>query len=280
MEKIVNTHDQEGKEFKLVVKKPNNKVLQDATVAYNAKIAELLRANNSLMLRAELEKHLTERGIWTVESAKRFTDIAMELRDLEVKLRKGGIKISEGREYAIKMSELRQEQVSIYTERKQYDSITIEAVAEEHKLAFILSKCTFREDGKTLYFTNLDECIKKNSEIASLEASRLLFGMVFGEDDNLEQMYETKWLQKYNLMDKKKRLTNKNGELVTKENKLINESGALIDEDGKQVDVLGNRIDPQGNLLIEEMPFIDDSTGEPIVFENKTKRKKKRKKNE
>ena len=278
MEKIVNTQDEEGNELNLVVRKPNNKVLQEATVAYNAKIASLLRSNDSLMLRAELEKHLTERGIWTAESAKRFTDIAMELRDLEVKLRKGGMKISEGRECAIKMAELRTEQVEIFTERKKYDAVTIEAVAEEHKIIFILSKCTFREDGKTLHFSTLDECIRKNSDLASIEASKLLFSMIYADSNNLDQMYETKWLQKYDLMDDKKRLVNRSGELVTKENKLINEAGTLIDDAGKQIDLLGHRIDPKGNLLIDdEKPFIDDLTGEPIELKVKRKKRKSKK---
>lgn len=279
MEKIVNTCDQEGKELNLVIRKPNNKVLQDATVAYNSKIAELLRDDDNLMLRVELDKHLEKRGLWTKESSQRFSDIAMELRDLEVKLRQGGIKLSEGRGYALKMSELRQEQVTIYRERKQFDSLTIESVAEEHKLSFILSKCVFREDGKTLYFTTLDECINKNAEIASMEASEVLFSMLFASnEDALDKMYEVQWLQKYDLMDDKKRLVNKDGKLVNNENKLINEAGGLIDKEGKQVDLLGNRITLQGDLLIEdEKPFIDD-TGEPIKLKTQTKKRRKTKK--
>lgn len=101
--------------------------------------------------------------------------------------------------------------------------------------------------------------------------------MIYADNDNLDQMYETKWLQKYDLMDDKKRLVNKGGELVTKENKLINEAGTLIDDAGKQIDLLGHRIDLKGNLLIDdEKPFIDDLTGEPV--ELKTKRKKRKSK--
>ncbi len=280
MEKTVDTCDQEGNKLNLVVKKPSNKVLQEATVAYNAKIADLLRSDNGLMLRAELNKHLLSRGVWSEESSKRFTDIAVELRNLEVKLRQGGMKVLEGREHAIRMFELREEQIKIYQERKQYDSLTIESLAEEHKLSFILSKCTFREDGKTFYFSTLDECINKNAEVASIQAATILFNMIYQTgEDVMDKMYEINWLQKYDLMDDKKRLVNKEGQLVSKENELVNDVGLLIDGDGKRIDMLGHKIDEEGNLLIgEEQPFVDDETGEPVKVKVKTKRKKRKSK--
>ncbi len=280
MEKTVDTCDQEGNKLNLVVKKPSNKVLQEATVAYNAKIADLLRSDNGLMLRAELSKHLESRGVWSEESSKRFTDIAVELRNLEVKLRQGGIKVSEGRKYAVTMFELREEQVKIYQERKQYDSLTIESLAEEHKLSFILSRCTFREDGKTLYFTTLDECINKNAEVASIQAASILFNMIYQTgEDVMDKMFEIQWLQKYELMDDKKRLINKEGQLVSKENELVNDVGLLINEDGERIDVLGHKINEKGDLLIkEEQPFVDDLTGQPVKLKTKTKKRRKAKK--
>jgi len=280
-EVLVETKDDEGNDIKLIVKRPGHRIMQEALVAYNGHMAKLIREGNvvqePLMLRAELDQHMRSRGIWSSEEDRRFTDITIEIRALELLLQRGGIKLSQGREIALRMRGLREEILVLFNKRNQLDSITIEAVAEIRKFAFIMTKCVLRED-RTLYFANIEDCIDRGESQAAIDTSIILSNMLYKTDGPSVALFENEWLKDYNYLNKEGQLTDRKGRLVDSEGKLINQDGRFIDENGRFVDIKGNPVNQDGDFVVDSDPFIDDDTGKPINLKTKTKPKKRKRK--
>ncbi len=280
-EVLAETKDDEGNDIKLIVKRPGHRVMQEALVAYNGHMAKLIREGNvvqePLMLRAELDQHMRSRGIWSSEEDQRFADISIEIRALELLLQRGGIKLSQGREIALRMRGLREEILVLFNKRNQLDSITIEAVAEIHKFAFLMTKCVLRED-RTVYFTNIEDCLDRGESQVAIETSIVLSHMIYQTDVPSAALFENEWLKDYDYLNKDGKLTDRNGKLVDDKGKLIDENGRFINEDGKFVDIKGNLVNQDGDFIVESNPFIDDLTGKPIKLKTNVKPKKRKKK--
>ncbi len=280
-EVLVETKDDEGNDIKLIVKRPGHRIMQEALVAYNGHMAKLIREGNvvqePLMLRAELDEHMRSRGIWSSEEDKRFADITIEIRALELLLQRGGIKLSQGREIALRMRGLREEILVLFNKRNQLDSITIEAVAEICKFAFLMTKCVLTEN-KTVYFANVEDCLDRGESQAAIESSIVLSSMVYNTDTPSAALYENEWLKDYDYLNKDGKLTDRKGRLVDSEGKLIDKDGRFIDENGKFVDIKGNPVNQEGDFIVDSNPFIDDDTGKPIKLKTKAKSKKRKRK--
>ena len=282
-EKIVRTKDAEGKELVLKVINPNNRIQQEATMAYNLKFAQLIRegerTGNKLLLRCDIEKYLLEFGVWTVENLSRFNELALEIRTLELMLKKGGLKLSEGRQLAIKVQTLRQEQLALYQKRQQLDSMTVEAQCDSYKFGFLMSKCVFFDNTTRPYIKNYDDYIDRGDEQAVIDVALALSDLLYGTESVSDGLFEIKWLKQYKFMNNEGRLTDREGQFVDADGKSIDESGRYVNEKGDLVDNKGYHVDEDGEYIVDDAkPFVDDLTGEPVVTtKNKTNTKKRRK---
>lgn len=265
---IVKGLDAAGKEVELAIVPPSHKVTQDAQLVYNLKVASLVRqgakGGERLLLRSEVERHMEEMGIWTVEDRNRFRRLQNDIHVLEVVLRKGGMKLSEGRSIALRMMDFRAELLALYAKRAQLDSATIEAVAENHRFNYLVSQCALRADTGATFFADLDDYLDRASEPVAVQVAMTLAKMLYGYNDKFaESAYESQWLKKFKLADDQGRLTDRQGRLVDREGRLVNEMGRYVDEQGNLIDREGNRVDENGDLLIESAPFTEDD-GTPI----------------
>lgn len=280
-EVLVETKNDEGNGIKLIVKRPGHRVMQEALVAYNGHMAKLIREGNvvqePLMLRAELDQHMRSRGIWSSEEDKRFADITIEIRALELLLQRGGITDSQGREIALRVRGLREEILVLFNKRNQLDSITIEAVAEIRKFAFLMTKCILAED-RTVYFVNVEDCLDRGESQAAIDTSIILSNMVYQTDAPSAALFENEWLKDYNYLNEDGQLTDRKGRLIDNESRLINKDGRFINEDGKFVDIKGNLVNKEGDFIVKSEPFIDHETGKPIQLKTKAKSKKRKRK--
>lgn len=282
-EKTVRTVDAENKKIVLKVVTPSNRVRQEATMAYNLKFAQLIRegesTGNKLLLRCDIEKYLIEFGVWTVENLSRFNELALEIRTLELMLKKGGLKLSEGRYLAIKVQTLRQEQLTLYQKRQQLDSMTVEAQCDSYKFGFLISRCVFFDNTTRPYVKNYDDYIDRGDEQAVIDATLALSDLLYGTESVADGLFEIKWMKQYKFMNDEGRLTNREGQFVDEDGKLIDESGRYVNKLGDLVDNKGCQVDENGEYIIEDAkPFLSDETGEPIVMiETKVNTKKRRK---
>jgi len=259
-----------GNDICLVVMYPNHKIIQDANLQYNYKMSSLIRqamkTDERLLMRSELESHLNKLGIWTKDDALTMEKLGLEIRACELMLKKGGLKKSEGKQLAIKMSELRNNMIKLYNKRQQYDSLTVESVAENHRFNFLASKCILIDPTNEPYFKSLDDYIDKSSEPAAIGGATILAKMLYGlQDDIKSNLFEIQWLKKAGFVDDMGRYINSKGEFTDKDGRRINEENRYINENGDLIDKNGNLIDKNGDFyIIEPKPFIDDETGEQI----------------
>lgn len=292
--KVFDTVDVNGNPLRLAIVRPTNRMNQEANMAYNLKMAELIRKgsqNNSqrLLLRDELEEYLTKMGIWTLKDSIEVDKLALEIRAYEVILKKGGIKVSEGRNLALQMAEKRQMILEKHSKRLQFDSITVESQSENFRFEFLLIKCLVMDDTGSPFFKNHNEYTEKQDEVAVVDGAKTLANMIYGLDDNVEKnMFEMKWLRDAGMINDSGQYTLPNGVLVDRRGRLVNDDGQYVNSDGHVVDIFDRPIDENGNPLITtSKPFIDDETGEPVVIggigaknskSNKTTSKKKKRK--
>jgi len=282
---IVDTTDVDGKKIKLSVNKPTNKQIQEANMAYNLRMSELIRSgsksNQRLMLRAELDEYLQEMGIWTLKDQLEVEKLALEIRASELKLKQGGIKVSEGKSLALQMAEKRRKILDKHAKRLQFDSATIESQADNFRFEYLLVRClTHADDGKQ-YLKNHDDYLERQDEVAIVDGAKALANMLYGLDSNVtDNMYEMQWLKNAGMIDDDGKYRGKDGTTVDRDGRLVDENGRYINNDGQLIDTFGRLVDENGNLIVEDgKPFIDDETGEEIdIFAKKQKKNKKSKK--
>jgi hypothetical protein len=270
MNKSVKTKDFNGDEITLIVKKPSNKDIQDAQMCYNSKVSELIKKScdnkEPYLSRNQLNQYLNKLGAWTPEDNKLFTQLQLDIRELEKQLMLGGKKVSEAKNMVLEMHTKRNMMMALYNKRSQFDEITIESIAEQHRFRFFMTRCVTKEDG-TLVYKNIDHYIENQDAQISIDTSRELATIIYGFQANFaESLPESKWMRKFRMVDEQGRLVNKEGKLIDSQGKLVNEDGRFVDKDGNFVDIDGNKIDENGELVIEgALPFIDDETGQPVV---------------
>jgi len=280
----IETKDVDGKDLKLFIVLPGYKTLQDSQMVYSAELSKLIResatTNSSLLSRKQLDEHLAKLGIWTNEDATKFMKMQLELRSMELKLRQGGIKLSEARKLAITMRIKRAQMLELYQQKLEFDSITMESIAENKKFDFLVSRSVFRDDNKQLFFTNVSDYYARQEEQAAVDCASALATAFYGYDKDKEQsLVENKWLKEHSFADDMSRLVNDKGQLIDEEGRLIDDNGRFINEDGKFVDHFGRLVDENAEFIIENpKPFVDDMNKNKKTQKKETTKRKKKKK--
>lgn len=273
---LVVTKNKDGSELKLLVLNPTDRVLQDAQLVYNVKMAELIKkaatTNESLLLKSQLDEYLEKMGVWTKSDKIDLVAKQVELRSLEGLLKKGGMKLSEGRDIAIKMRKLRSEIMHLFHKRLQFESVTIEAQADQAKFIHILVNTVIREDNKERFFKSNQDYLNREKEDSAVDVARRVAMLFFGyENKDMERLPENEWLRQYKFTNNDFRLINKEGKLVDIDGRLIDDNGRYINDGGEFVDFNGQRVDDLGNLLVEDAkPYVDDETNIPVVMDEKS----------
>ncbi len=280
----IETVDKNGKKLKLYLRPLGHKILQEAQMVYNIHLTSLIKRsvakNCQLLSRQQLEQHLSDLCIWTENDARKFLQLQLELRALELKLKQGGIKVAEAKKIALEMKMKRAVLLVLYNRRSQFDGITMESIADNQKFKFLLTQCVMISDSNTPFFLNIKDYDEKQNEQASVDAASVLAGKLYGYDENTEaNLVENQWLQQFKFADGQGRLVNEDNQLIDLDGNLIDEDGRFIDKHGDFVDNQGRRVDENGDFVIETKPFLDDDTGKPLTTPmKKGKKRSKRKK--
>jgi hypothetical protein len=257
----VKSKNLDGQEVTVYVTRPTKEETAKAQIASNKVFKEALI--EGALVRKTLDVELEKQGIWNDEKQERVEKLNTEIRDNLTKLKKGGIKLSEARDLAIRVRIARIEVTSLLAKRNAYDAYTAEAQAEAAKIDNLMTLCIKNEKGEQ-YFKDVDEYRNNNDQPFLIQAANKLITMLYGVDESWESdLPENKFLKKYKFVDDELRLV-KDGHYVTIDGKRINENFEYVDEDGNVVDADGNRVDEDGLPIVEAEPFLDDD-GNPII---------------
>jgi hypothetical protein len=268
--KKVFTIEHDNKDVELAVIEPTPSELSEArkiaNVAFNRALSE------EAPLQLQVEKILVSRGIWDDNKVKEIEEIRDQVRSDEKVLKAGGIKRSEGKVFADRLSENRNKLRVLLSDKERLNNITAEAQMENSRFEYLVSRCVvYNKNGKK-YFKDLEEYRKRADSPAALEGARLFAIINYGLDEDFEKnLPENKFLRQFGYVNEDLRYIDTDGRFVDAKGRLVNENGRYVDADGNLVDIQGNKVDENGELLIESKPFLDDDTGKPIVFEKKDK---------
>ena len=246
-----------------MVRLPNLKQQQEGQKVYNKAFSSAVQSG--ALLRVKLEDFMREQGIWDEKKQAKMTELSKAVLAKEKQLVEGGIKLSEGKEVALELKQLRVEIKNLIAERMEQDVNTAEGQADNARFNYWVSACMVYNDSQKPVFSSVDDYIARSTEdLASTGASKLaelMYNLNSEFEDSLE---ENAFLQAYGFADSENRLINDDGHLVDDEGRLIDEDGYFVNEDGERVDIEGNLLDENGRLKLERKPFLDDD-GQPVA---------------
>jgi hypothetical protein len=258
----IESKDKEGNLVTVYVVRPTQQDNAQAQIVASKVFKDAV--TNGALIRKALEEVLINQGIWSQDKQAKTDKIDEEIRQKLIKLKAGGIKISEARDLAVEVRIARLNKSLLLSERNAHDEFTAEAQSENAKFDYLCSVCIKDENGKSI-FKNIDEYKEKSSEPYVLNAASKLASLTYGLEENWEEnLPENRFLKKFNFVDEELRLINNEGKYVTKDGKLIDNDFRYINENGEFVDNDGNLIDKDGLPVVEFSPFLDDN-GDPIV---------------
>jgi hypothetical protein len=228
---------------------------------------------DGIMTKAELDKFMEEKGIWSEQKKKQEHNLASDIRNLTKDLFqgvRGKRKASEGKKIALEIKQKRLELQQLISEKISLEQNTAESLADNIKFDFLVSECTYDANGKKVYNSLEDYSDRADDEIAFIAAATLA-QMMYSLDPNFEaELPENQFLRKFDYIDSNFNLVNENGNIVTIDGKLIDSNGYYINEDGEKVDSEGNLVDDRGNFIM-----FTDYTEEPTKKTQKSNGKNK-----
>jgi hypothetical protein len=244
---------------------PSNKDVNDAGTEYNTAFAIALQ--KGALLQAALLKYMDKQGVWSKSDEEEYEELRQKVLDGELKIKKGGIKKTEGRAIAIEVRKSRARIITIGAKRNLEMQKTAEGIAETHRFNFLVSRCLVYNNSSKPVFDSLDQYLEHGHEPHAWQGAIVLSRMQNNlREDFEDSLPENQFLKKFGYIDNELRLVNEKGHLVDIDNRLIDESGNWVDEEGNIIDEDYNRVDEYGQLDIQSEPFLEDD-GSPIVEE-------------
>lgn len=277
----VTVEQDDGSEVKITVKRPAGRVMADAQ-RVSAKVwTDCVR--DKIMTKKELNNFLYENGIWDKKKDLEQVLISDQIQELEKQLYTGGdkgkeMKASEAKDLAIQMRVKRIELRDLIAEKMELEQNTAEAIADNAKFDYLVSRSTFFENGDPVYKNVEDYEANADSPIGSAAATALA-EMLYALDKNFEaNLPENKFLASQNMVNEELSLVDDEGHTVDTKGRRINEFGHYLNDEGQRTDVDGNLLDEEGNY-IPSVTYIDDiheNTADAEVTKPKPKRAKKK----
>jgi len=270
--RMETTVEVDGKEIKIFVQRPSNQANREAEIIRSSIWTEC--TSKGIPTKKQLLKKMKEDGDWDDEKNKKEIDLTLEILELEKKLYIGDgkkkPKLSEGRDIAIDIRIKRNELKNLITNKLSLEENSAESLADNAKFDYLVSACTFYEDGRKVY-ESFDDYNNRSADEIAFSAASELAKMLYNLDGDFEKsLPENKFLTKFGLVNEDLSLIDpKTGHMIDTAGQRIDEQGFLLDEDGQRVDSDGNKIDEEG--LYEMTEYENDLLEEPT--KKKTTRK-------
>lgn len=245
--------DNQGNEVTVVVKRPNVSQNTDAQIYSSQCFNKAIKAG--ALTRAKLSDYNKREGIWDDRKEKELKDLTQNIikaeRALVNKVDEKGKRLTklDARELSIQVRRWRNEQMVLLLNAQQGDDKTAEGIAENAKMDYLISVCTFNEDGEK-HFKDLDDYFRVADEdhpyVGKVQSE--FYSLIYQFDGEAEKnRVENRVLRTLGFSDEEGRLTREDGKLVNAKGHLINEDGRLVNEEGELVDEDDNLVDEDGN---------------------------------
>lgn len=266
-DKVVNkkvfTVRVDGKDVELAVRKPDLRTQQKGQVVYSSEFCRLVKPDGDkpgAIVRAALDNVMRKQGLWDDSKQKRWDELQKALLGSELRLAKGGGKLTELRNTAIQMRRDRNALRELLSARNELDSNTAEAQAENAKFNYYVSNCTVYSDTGKPYFANEEDYINRANEEAAQKSAQYLANLLYGLEENFEaKLPENKFLLEKKLVrESDLHLLDKDGNLVDGKGRRVDEQGRLINDKGEPVDMDGNVLTETGDFKVEFVEPEDD----------------------
>ena len=205
------TFEVDGKEY--AINRPNAALSEESNLEYTRVFSKAVKAG-ALLKDAILNK-MREQGLWSDEKEMEYLTEIRNLNELEKKLKKGGIKLSEAKSIAFDMLRKRERLQSLISQKNKLDNNSAEGQAETARFNFLLVNCLVYNNGGERVYRDVDDFLGKQSTDVAIKASETLANMWYGLSEDYEKtLPENKFLKKFEFVDDDLRLINEKGELV------------------------------------------------------------------
>ena len=289
-ERVINSTDKDGNAVKVLVVQPSAQNYRDSQVEYNKAFRSAL--DSGALLRQKLSDHMEQQGIWNEEKQKQHDKFVDDINKKETLLKGGGIRLSEAKEIALELKNLREDFRTFLAERNSLDSNSAEGQADNARFVELARLCILNPDNRQPYFLDQEAHDANADQPWVGEASAELANMIYGLDPNYDNnLEENKFLKEFSFVNEDLRFINSDGHLVDSDGRLVNEDGRFIayrtkeglknqdseevyfvDRDGEEVVSVTNDEGEEEWVqlsLKERKPFLDDD-GKPVVVESST----------
>lgn len=232
-QRLVESVDSDGNPVKVIVRSPTVDDYKDSQLEYNKAFREAL--DSGALLRQRLTDYMREQGIWNDEKQKKSDEYVDIIRGMEEKLRLGGIRLSEARDIALRLRNVRAEFQIFLAEKNALDSASAEGQADNARFNKLVRLCVLDENTKLPFFKRdskkaEEEAYSANaSEPWLIEASSELANMLYGLDPNYNQnLEENKFLREFNFVNEDYQFIDSEGHPTDAEGRLVNEEGRYV----------------------------------------------------
>jgi len=265
------------KKVTIYVVKPNNEVIAKADMLRAKRWNECIQ--DGIITKKELSVLMEKRGIWNKEKSTQEEDISTQIQGLERNLFRGEggkkPKVSEGKDIAIQMKDLRVKLRELIGERLALEENTAEALSDNVRFDYFVAMCSFYKDTNQKVYTNLEDYNQRSSDEVAFAAASMLGDILYNLDTSFEEnLPENRWLKGFDLINQDFGLVNTEGDLVDRGGKKINDLGHYLDGDDNRIDVDGFPLNDDGSYVMVD--YENDLGTE----KSKPKRRKSTKKSE
>lgn len=275
--RVDGTADVNGQEVSFYVTRPSNQTIRDAD-RFRTKIWQEC-TDDGILTKKQLEKAMVANGSWTEEKANLEISITREILKQEKELFNGPKdkrkkpKLSDGRDRAIKIRQLRIQLRDLITERLSLEENSAENLSDNARFDYLVAHSTYYQDGRRV-FKDFDDYNSKSADNLAFAAAQIIAEMVYNIDAGFEEnLPENIFLKKYGLVNDNLSLVDPNtGHLIDIEGNRIDEEGYLLNEDGVRVDSEGNEIGEDGNYNMIE--YENDLLIKPPAKKRRSTKKK------
>ena len=232
-QRIVESVDSDGNPVKVIVRSPTVEDYKDSQLEYNKAFREAL--DSGALLRQRLTDYMREQGIWNDEKQKKSEEYVERIRNMEDRLKAGGIKLSEAKKTALELKSARAEFQLFLAEKNSLDSASAEGQADNARFNKLVRLCVLDEKTKLPFFKRDNKKAEEEAYNASssepwlIEASAELANMLYGLDPNYSNnLEENRFLKEFKFVNDDYQFIDNDGHPTDSEGRLVNEEGRYV----------------------------------------------------
>ena len=235
-ERIIEGVDNDGNTIKTLIRQPTPQDYRDSQVQYNETFRKAL--DSGALLRQKLTDYMKDQGIWDDEKQKQNDQYIKDISMREDALKAGGIRLSEAKNIAFELRDLRANFRELLSERNALDQNSAEGQADNARFSELIRVCMLDPNTRQTKFPDQAAYDSQADQPWVVEAAAELASMIYGLDPDYDKnLEENKFLKEFKFVDKDLRFINKEGHFVDADGRLVDEEGRFIayrTEEGKK----------------------------------------------